>query len=121
MSKSFTPVVAGSALPDAPAPVTPRKIPYTGGEPNQSLAALRDRFGDAIVRSDVVWGETTVYVDRDRLHDIVQWLHDDPGQRYDYLSDVTAVEYRDREIPLQVVWHLRSLPYRRGESPPGRP
>jgi NADH:ubiquinone oxidoreductase 27 kD subunit len=61
----------------------------------------------------VVWGETTVYVDRARVHDIVQWLHDDPGQRYDYLSDVTAVEYRDLQIPLQVVWHLRSIPYRR--------
>ncbi|HEY9515834.1 MAG TPA: NADH-quinone oxidoreductase subunit C, partial [Gemmatimonadaceae bacterium] len=37
----------------------------------------------------------------------------DEGERYDYLSDVTAVEYRDLELPLQVVWHLRSLPYRR--------
>jgi len=40
-------------------------------------------------------------------------LHDDPSQRYDYLSDVTAVEFRDLEQPLEVVWHLRSLPYRR--------
>ncbi len=113
MSRSFTPVVAGSALPGAPAPVTPKNIQYTGGEPNPSLAELRNRFGEAILRADVVWGETTVYVERGQLHDIVQWLHDDAGQRYDYLSDVTAVEYRDREIPLQVVWHLRSLPFRR--------
>jgi NADH-quinone oxidoreductase subunit C len=113
VSKSFTPVVAGSALPGTSAPVTPKKIPYTGGEPNPSLGELRNRFGAAILRADVVWGETTVYVDRSRLHDIVEWLHDDQGQRYDYLSDVTAVEYRDREVPLQVVWHLRSLPYRR--------
>ena len=28
---------------------------------------------------------------------------------YEYLSDVTAVEYRDREQPIEVVWHLRSL------------
>jgi NADH-quinone oxidoreductase subunit C len=113
VSKSFTPVVAGSALPGTPAPVSPKNIPYTGGEPIPSLAVLRNRFGGAILRADVVWGETTVYVAGNQLHDIVQWLHDDPGQRYDYLSDVTAVEYRDREIPLQVVWHLRSLPYRR--------
>jgi NADH-quinone oxidoreductase subunit C len=43
----------------------------------------------------------------------VRWLHDDPGERYDLLSDVTAVEFRDREQPIEVVWHLRSLPYRR--------
>ena len=112
MSTTFTPVIPGSALPDAPTPITPKQIRYNGGEPNPSLAALQSRFGDAILRSEVVWGETTVYVDGARVHEMIQWLHDDPGQQYDYLSDVTAVEYRDREIPLQVVWHLRSLPYR---------
>jgi NADH-quinone oxidoreductase subunit C len=29
------------------------------------------------------------------------------------LVDVTAVEFRDPEAPIEVVWHLRSLPYRR--------
>ena len=96
-----------------PAPVTPKQLPHSGGEPNPSVAALVSQFGAAIHRSEVIWGETNVYVDGSRLLDIVRWLHDDPSQRYDYLSDVTAVEYRDREIPLQVVWHLRSLPYRR--------
>ena len=43
----------------------------------------------------------------------ITWLHDDPAQRYDYLTDVTAVEYRDLERPIEVVWHLRSLPFRR--------
>jgi len=45
--------------------------------------------------------------------DVVRWLHDDASQRYDYLVDVTAVEFRDTEQPIEVVWHLRSLPYRR--------
>lgn len=114
MSPSFQTVIAGSALgAQAPAPVTPRNVSLRGAEPNPTAAALQQRFGNAIVRVDVVWGETTIYVDRSRLHDIVQWLHDDPAQRYDYLSDVTAIEYRDLERPLEVVWHLRSLPYRR--------
>jgi NADH-quinone oxidoreductase subunit C len=60
-----------------------------------------------------VWGETTVYVEPARVLEIVQWLHDDPEQRYDYLVDVTAVEYRDLDTPIEVVWHLRSLPFRR--------
>jgi NADH-quinone oxidoreductase subunit C len=29
------------------------------------------------------------------------------------LVDVTAVEYRDLALPIEVVWHLRSLPFRR--------
>ena len=94
-------------------PVTPHNVPHRGGPANPSAAALRDRFGDAVRRIDVGWGETTVYVARERLLEIVRWLHDDPEQQYDYLADVTAVEYRDLERPLEVVWHLRSLSRRR--------
>lgn len=114
MSTPFSPVVAGSALPaDTPTPVSPKNVPHRGGAANPSASALAERFGDAIRRTDVVWGETTVFIDPSRVLDIVRWLHDDPSQRYDYLSDVTAVEYRDLEMPLEVVWHLRSLPFRR--------
>ena len=110
----FTPVVAGSALGSQAVPAaSPRGIPRQGGAVNPSAGALQQQFGGAIRQVDVVWGETTIIVDGGRVHDVIQWLHDDPAQRYDYLSDVTAVEYRDLEQPLQVVWHLRSLPYRR--------
>ncbi|OGT92386.1 MAG: hypothetical protein A2083_10190, partial [Gemmatimonadetes bacterium GWC2_71_9] len=36
-------------------------------------------------------------------------LKNDPVERYDYLTDITAVEYRDRELPIEVVYQLRSL------------
>jgi NADH-quinone oxidoreductase subunit C len=106
--------MTGSALPaETPMPTTPKNLPHRGGDENPSAAALRAQFGDAIQRVDVVWGETTVYVDTTRVGEIIRWLHDDPSQQYDYLSDITAVEYREAEQPLEVVWHLRSLPYRR--------
>jgi NADH-quinone oxidoreductase subunit C len=93
---------------------------------NPSAERIRGRFPAAFVRSEVVWGETTVFVRPDAVQEIVRYLHDDDSERYDYLSDVTAVEYRDLELPLQVVWHLRSLPYRRflrlkAEIPKGAP
>ena len=113
MSDAFEIQYAGSALGNAPAPVTPRNVPNRGGEPNPSAAALRQQFADAIERVEVVWAVTNVYVRPERALDIVRWLHDDSSQRYDYLSDVTAVEYRDMEAPIEVVWHLRSLPFRR--------
>jgi NADH-quinone oxidoreductase subunit C len=114
VSTSFTPVIAGSAVSsDAPAPATPRKIAYQGGPANPTAQALEARFGTAVQRVDVVWGETTVVVDRAQLLEVVRWLHDDPSQRYEYCSDVTAVEFRDLERPIEVVWHLRSLAFRR--------
>ena len=114
MTAGFTTVAAGAALGSgAAAPRTGTAIPHRGGNENPSAAALRAKFGDAVSRVDVVWGETTVYVPARRVGEIVRWLHDDPSQQYDYLSDITAVEYRDPERALEVVWHLRSLPYRR--------
>ncbi len=113
MSTPFLPVVGGAATPDAPEPVTPRNVPYRNGDVNPSADALRAQFAGAVQRVDVVWGETTVIVDRARVNEIVRWLHDDPTQRYDYCADVTAVEFRDLERPIEVVWHLRSIPYRR--------
>ncbi len=114
MSSAFKPYVAGGALPaGTSAPATPHQVPYRNGSANPSADALKAQFAAAVERVDVIWGETTVIVSRDRVHDMIQWLHDDPSQRYDYLVDVTAVEYRDAERPLEVVWHLRSIPYRR--------
>jgi NADH-quinone oxidoreductase subunit C len=54
-------------------------------------------------------GQTIVYVDPDRSHDVLAWLRDTPGQEFNYLTDVTAVDYRDPERPLEVVYQLRSL------------
>jgi len=110
---SFSPVIAGAASPNAPAPATPKNVPHRGGAANPSADALRQHFGQAIQRVDVIWGETTVIVGRSRLAEVVGWLRDDPAQRYDLLADVTAVEFRDGEMPIEVVWHLRSLPHRR--------
>jgi NADH-quinone oxidoreductase subunit C len=114
VSTSFTPVVGGNALPsDAPAAATQRNVPHRGGAANPSADALRAKFGGAVLRVDVVWGETTVIIERARVQEIVRWLHDDPSQRYEYLSDLTGVEFRDAEQPVEVVWHLRSIAYRR--------
>jgi NADH-quinone oxidoreductase subunit C len=110
----FTPVIAGAASPSgAPAPASPKNVAHRGGAANPSADALRQRFGQAVQRVDVVWGETTIVVEKARFLEVVSWLHDDPAERYDLLADVTAVEFRDTEQPIEVVWHLRSLPYRR--------
>jgi NADH-quinone oxidoreductase subunit C len=74
-----------------------------------SVAALRDAFGDAVERALVSCGDTIVYVRGDRSYDVLAWLKREAGQAFDYLTDITAVEYRDPELPLEVVWQLRSL------------
>lgn len=112
MSVVFEVVQAGNA-PNLPAPATPKNLPHRGGAANPSAQALQAQFGAAISRVDVVWGETSVTIDASRALDIVRWLHDDASQRYEYLVDITAVEFRDRDQPMEMIWHLRSIKYRR--------
>jgi NADH-quinone oxidoreductase subunit C len=77
--------------------------------PSPSVSALRAEFGNAIQRDLVSCGQTIVYLRRERAHDALAWLRDTPGQEFNYLTDVTAVDYRDPERPLEVVYQLRSL------------
>ncbi len=76
---------------------------------NPSVEALRCEFGDKIGRATESCGDTIVYVDSDSIRDVLGWLKDSSDQAYDYLIDVTAVEYRDPEHPIQVVYLLFSL------------
>jgi len=85
----------------------PGTVPAKG--PSPSLAALQAAFGTAVLRSQVSCGDTIIWVDRTRAHDLLAWLRDTPAQQFNYLTDITAVDYRDPERELEVVYQLRSL------------
>lgn len=79
---------------------------------NPTVSALREHFADAVYRNLVCAGdEDVVYVDPERVTDILGWLHDEPDQHYDHLADVTAVDYGGGK-PLEVVYQLWSIPRR---------
>jgi NADH-quinone oxidoreductase subunit C len=108
----FEVVRTGASAPGSN-PVTQKNVSHRKEPANPSAAALQQQFASAVKRVEVIWGETVVYVDSSAVKQVIRWLHDDHSQQYDFLSDVTAVEYRDAEVPIEVVWHLRSLPFRR--------
>jgi NADH-quinone oxidoreductase subunit C len=76
---------------------------------NASADHLKKRFADAIEEARVSCGQTIVYVNREKAYEILRWLRDTEGETYNYLVDITAVEYRDAELPLEVVYELFSL------------
>jgi NADH-quinone oxidoreductase subunit C len=82
-------------------------------ETHPSVGALRGRFGDAILRHEVVAGdEHVVFVEPSQSFEILQWLKEDADELYNFLSDVTAVDYGG-DRPIQVVYQLSSIPYKR--------
>ena len=85
----------------------------TDGLEHPSVVGLRERFGDGVFRSEVQCGDQhVVFVDPLRNVELLAWLRDDAGHRYDLLVDVTAVDYGGGR-PLQVVYQLWSIPHRR--------
>ena len=75
--------------------------------PGETAEALRERFGDAI--GDVVHfrGEVTAVASRDSIVDVATYCRDELG--YDFLSDLTCVDWLDRSPRFDVVYHLTSL------------
>jgi NADH-quinone oxidoreductase subunit C len=92
-----------------PGPMVPRGLDRT----HPSVRALQERFPDAFLRHEVVAGdEHVVFVAPDRLFEILRWLKEDPDHHYNFLSDVTAVDYGGGR-PIQLVYQLFSIPHRR--------
>ena len=81
--------------------------------PHPSVEALREQFGDAVRRHEVVSGdEHVVFVAPERILEILRWLRDAEGHRYDLLKDVTAVDHANG-VTLQLVYEIWSLEHRR--------
>jgi NADH-quinone oxidoreductase subunit C len=107
--------LSGPAGPESPGTVSSAGASMPGNleASHPSVPALRRRFADSFLRHELVAGdEHIVYVDPARTFEILQWLKDDPDHLYNYLSDVTAVDYGGGR-PLQVVYQLFSIPHRR--------
>jgi NADH-quinone oxidoreductase subunit C len=78
-----------------------------------SVQALRDRFGEAVLHHEVTAGdETVVHVDPARNFEIVGWLKEDASQHYEFLADLTAVDFGGGR-PIQVVYQLWSMAHHR--------
>jgi len=105
------------SLDSGPAPAgrqTPSVTPPPGGiPPHPSVDALRAAFGEAIGRHELVAGdEHIVYFEPARNREILQWLRDHPEHRYDFLQDLTAIDYGNG-VSLQVVYQLWSIEHKR--------
>lgn len=74
-----------------------------------SAGALVSVFGSAVLRRAESCGDTIVSLERNLAHEMLAWLKETRGQEFNYLTDITAVDYRDPEQPLEVVYQLRSL------------
>src|SRR5690606_7412657 len=115
MSKDFDSALDRLEAGPAASDVSPAQARGEPADPasHPTVAALRERFGDAILHHEIMAGdEHVVYVPADRSREILEWLKTAPDHAYNLLLDVTAVDFGGGR-PLQVVYQLWSIPHRR--------
>ncbi len=80
---------------------------------NVTINKLNARFLDSIVETHSYRGDDTAIVKKEDLLEICTFLRDDEELLYNFMMDLTAVDYLGREPRFEVVYHLYSLTYNR--------
>jgi NADH-quinone oxidoreductase subunit C len=74
------------------------------------LARLLAWKPDAVQSAKFDRGELTVVLDRSAIREACAILRDDPELRFDFLSDITCVDWYPQQPRFDVVYHLLSIP-----------
>lgn len=83
---------------EPPPPPHPLIVAAVAQFPDDVSDDGKDTIDDPILR-----------VSADRLIEVMQWLRDDEGNSFDFLSCLTAIDWTERKPRFDVVYHLRSL------------
>lgn len=80
-----------------------------GLSPEELVARACEAFGDAVQESAVAFGEAQLVLRRDDAPRVFEALRDRPEFAFNFLMDLTAVDYLGTSPRFAVVYHLYSL------------
>ena len=75
-----------------------------------SVSRLMGWNASAVQRARLDRGELTVWVPRELIRDAIAFLKSDPELEFNFLADVTCVDWIPAEPRFEVVYHLLSIP-----------
>lgn len=65
-------------------------------------------LGSAVLANEIAYGELTLTIERDAIVAVATFLRDDAKCRFISFTDVTAVDYPERDERFDVVYHFMS-------------
>ena len=77
-------------------------------ENNRAVVKLKERFSASVIDCKEFRGEVTVTVKKEQILEVLKCLKED--LRYNFLTDVTAVDYLGQDPRFMVVYNLYSIP-----------
>ena len=78
-------------------------------ESNLALKKLRESDPDAVEEARIFRDEVTIYIQAAHLLRACEFLRDEPGLKFSFLADVTALDLYPQEPRFEVVYHLLSI------------
>src|ERR1700730_9062075 len=73
------------------------------------IDSLKEKFGDDILQTDSALGEDSIVINREKAPEIFQALRDDADFGFEFLIDLTAVDWFERHPRFDVVYQLKSM------------
>jgi len=104
-SKSQAEVTRARRVPGSAPPRDPPPAPAP--LENEFTFKMRSRFGDAIFETTIDRRQAIALVEPAAVREIAEWFRG--GERFEMLTDLTAVDWPRREKRFDVVWNLYSL------------
>jgi NADH-quinone oxidoreductase subunit C len=73
------------------------------------IELIKKNFGAAVLETHSLYGDETVVVAASAWREVAGFLRDNPACQMDMLTDLTAVDYPEREPRFEIVAHFYSL------------
>lgn len=78
-------------------------------ENHAALKMLRQFEPDAVEDTQAFRGELTIFIRREKLRRVCEFLRDDPELVFKFLADLTATDHYPNEPRFETVYHLLSI------------
>lgn len=73
------------------------------------IDTLKQRFGTAIATAETIRDENVITISREAWASVMRALRDEPDFDFNFLMDLTAVDWFGREPRFEIVYQLKSL------------
>ncbi len=79
-------------------------------EPLEIARKLQERFPDQVIEVTECRDQVGIVVRKDRIVEMLRWLHDDPSMQFNHLADLCGVDYLGKkDVRFEVVYNLYSI------------
>ena len=73
------------------------------------IELIKSNFGAAVLETHSLYGDDTVVVELSAWKEVARFIRDTPQVSMDMLTDLTAVDFPEREPRFEIVAHFYSL------------